>query len=265
MRDVQRILDALTSPVRREILSRIWDRELPAGEIASAFEVSAPTISQHLSVLRAAGLVTMTAEGNFRRYRANQEVLRGLHGALDGGGAKWTPADDIPERDLAHAVTAAVVVAQVEVDTDQATTFRAFTDPAIYSRWMGVPVHIDDAGFRCTLEWGTRVEGVYEHVLAPHLIAMRWDFDDDNVPIPGGGMVGYLRIAARELGSHVEVHQILDRPEHAAFIEAAWTLVLGRLKTGVVEASAGSASAPSRARRPKQARPLGSAAHERAG
>src|SRR3954447_15832685 len=84
MRDVQRILAALSSPVRREILALIWDRELPAGEIAAAFDVTAPTVSQHLAVLRDADLVTMTAQANFRRYRARQDVLRNLHGALAG-------------------------------------------------------------------------------------------------------------------------------------------------------------------------------------
>ena len=254
MRDVQRILGALTSPVRREILGLIWDRELPAGEIAAACNVRAPTVSQHLAVLREAGLVTMTAQGNFRRYRARQDVLRSLHGALSDRSAKWIPADDIPERALAQAETRAVVIAQVDVETDQATTFRACADPEIYSRWMGVPVQIRAGRFNCTLEWGTRVEGVYELVDEPNLIALRWDFDDDNIPIPGGGMVGYMRFTNAERGCHVEVHQLIDSPEHAEYIEIAWTLVLGRLKAGVVAASDERAATLPRARRPKQRR-----------
>jgi DNA-binding transcriptional ArsR family regulator len=252
MRDVQRILDALTSPVRREILTLIWDRELPAGEIAAAFHVTAPTVSQHLTVLREAGLVTMTAEGNFRRYRARQDVLRSLHGALGGNPSRWTPADDIPETELATAETRPFVIAHVDVETDQATTFTAVTDPDIYSRWMGVPVQIDDGRFSCTMEWGTRIEGVYEIVVEPSLIALRWDFDDDeNVPIPGGGMVGYMRFAPIAGGCHVEVHQLVESPEQAVFMESAWTMVLGRLKTGVVAASDKSVPTPRRGRRPK--------------
>jgi DNA-binding transcriptional ArsR family regulator len=252
MRDVQRILEALTSPVRREILTLIWDRELPAGEIAQAFNVTAPTVSQHLTVLREAGLVTMTAEGNFRRYRAQQDVLRSLRGALVGDPSRWTPADDIPETELAVSETRSMVVAHVDVETDQSTTFAAFTDPDIYSRWMGVPVRIDDGRFSCTMEWGTRIEGVYEIVVEPSLIALRWDFDDDeNIPIPGGGMVGYMRFAPIERGCHVEVHQLLESPDHAVFLESAWTMVLGRLKTGVVAASDPGHPATRRRRRPK--------------
>ena len=252
MRDVQRILEALTSPVRREILTLIWDRELPAGEIAQAFNVTAPTVSQHLTVLREAGLVTMTAEGNFRRYRAQQGVLRSLHGALANDPSRWTPADDLPETELAMSATRSMVVAHVDVETDQPTTFTAFTDPDICSRWMGVPVRIDDGRFSCTMEWGTRIEGVYDIVVEPSLIALRWDFDDDeNIPIPGGGMVGYMRFAPIERGCHVEVHQLLESPDHAAFLESAWTMVLGRCKAGVVAACDPGHPATRRRRRPK--------------
>ena len=77
MRDIQKVLAALTSPVRREILGLIWDRELSAGEIAAAFPVTKPTISQHLAVLREAGLAESTAVGTSRRYRARRDALRG--------------------------------------------------------------------------------------------------------------------------------------------------------------------------------------------
>jgi DNA-binding transcriptional ArsR family regulator len=254
MRDVQRILDALISPVRREILALIWDRELPAGEIAAAFHVTAPTVSQHLTVLREAGLVSMTAVGNFRRYRAQQDVLRSLHGALADNSSRWTPADDIPETALASVETRSVVVAHVDVETDQRTTFAAFTDPDIYSRWMGIPVRIDAGRFSCTMEWGTQIAGVYEIVVEPSLIALRWDFDDDNIPIPGGGMIGYMRFAAIEQGCRVEVHQLIEAPEHAEFVESAWTMVLGRLKVGVVAASDLDVPANRRVSRPKRRR-----------
>jgi DNA-binding transcriptional ArsR family regulator/uncharacterized protein YndB with AHSA1/START domain len=251
MRDIQKVLGALTSPIRREILALIWDRELPAGEIAAAFDVTGPTISQHLAVLREANLVTMAASGTFRRYRARQDVLRGLHAAL-GDSTKWLPADDLPERALTDTSTRPVVVASVDVETDQVTTFAAFTDPAIYSRWLGVPVTIDKGRFDCTMEWGTRVRGVYELECPPELIVMRWDLDDDNVPIPGGEMTGYLRVRPHDCGSHVEVHQLVETTRQAEFMEAAWGLVLGRLKKGVMAASNPAVLVKARARRAKR-------------
>ena len=248
MRDIQKVLAALASPVRREILSLIWDRELSAGEIAAAFPVTKPTISQHLAVLREAGLAAATAVGTSRRYRARPEALRGLHGALVSPG-KWVNADDAqhdPER-ASDVRTKPVVVASTVVGTSQAATFTAFTDPAVYSRWLGVPVSIEDGRFACTMEWGTNVRGRYELVCPPELIVMRWDFDDDNVPVPGGEMTGYLRIHPHPQGACVEVHQIVDTPAQAEFMERAWAMVLGRLRAGVVRASDPDSPMPPRA------------------
>ena len=239
MRDIQKVLAALTSPVRREILGLIWDRELAAGEIAAAFPVTKPTISQHLAVLREAGLAESTAVGTSRRCRARPDALHGLRAAL-GSAAKWINADDdpkTPERASSEVRTKPVVVASTDVDTSQAVTFAAFTDPVVYSRWLGVPVTMQDGRFACTMEWGTSVRGRYELVCPPELIVMRWDFDDDNIPVPGGEMTGYLRIQPRPDGAHVEVHQLVDTPAQAEFMERAWATVLGRLKAGVTRAS----------------------------
>ena len=250
MRDIQKVLAALNSPVRREILGLIWDRELSAGEIAAAFPVTKPTISQHLAVLREAGLAESNAVGTSRRYRARPDALRGLRAAL-GSAAKWINADDAPERASSDVRTKPVVVASTDVGTSQERTFAAFTDPVVYSRWLGVPVALQYGRFACTMEWGTTVRGRYELVCPPELIVMRWDFDDDNVPVPGGEMTGYLRIQPRPGGAHVEVHQLVETPAQAQFMEQAWATVLGRLKAGVARASDPAATMPLRPSRPK--------------
>ena len=254
MRDIQKVLAALTSPVRREILGLIWDRELSAGEIAAAFPVTKPTISQHLAVLREAGLAESTAVGTSRRYRARRDALRGLRAAL-GTSDRWINADNAPERSSSSVRTTPAVVASTDVETSQAVTFAAFTDPVVYSRWLGVPVTIQGGRFACTMEWGTNVRGRYELVCPTELIVMRWDFEDDNIPVPGGEMTGYLRIQPQGRGSHVEVHQLVDTPAQAAFMEGAWATVLGRLKAGVVRASDPAESMPPRPARPKRTAP----------
>jgi DNA-binding transcriptional ArsR family regulator/uncharacterized protein YndB with AHSA1/START domain len=252
-RDMQKILAALASPIRREILASVWDCERPAGEIAAAFSVTAPTISQHLAVLRDAGVVTVRRSGTFRCYRADRDVLHGLHDAVFADGERWTAADDLPEQHAASATTRSVAVVSIDVPTDVATTFRAFTDASIYSRWLGAPVTIDGGHFAADMEFGTRVRGVYDVVCPPTLIAMRWDFDDDNVPVPGGEHVGYLRLDTRaDGGCHVEVHQLVDTPRQAEFMQVAWSLVLGRLQSGVVAACDPTAAAPRRPVRRKR-------------
>jgi DNA-binding transcriptional ArsR family regulator/uncharacterized protein YndB with AHSA1/START domain len=249
------VLGALTSPIRREILALIWDRERPAGEIAAAFAVTAPTISQHLAVLWDAELVTARVAGTSRHYRARREALAGLHAAL-GDPGKWTAADAEPDRVPSDTCTKPVVVATADVDTGQADTFTAFTDPAVYSRWLGVPVTISGGRFACTLEWGTQVRGRYELVCPPELIVMRWDFDDGNIPVPGGEMTGYLRVSPRDGGgAHVEVHQLVDTAAQAEFMQTAWGMVLGRLKAGLTSALDPDTQMAPRARRPKHRDP----------
>jgi DNA-binding transcriptional ArsR family regulator len=252
--DVDVVLRALTAPARREILSLIWDRDLPAGEIAAAFSLTPATISEHLSVLRAAGLVEMTPVGTSRRYRARQEALAGLSAALETE-TKWETATDIPERGLARTVVAGAVVASVEVGVDQQTAFTAFTDPVLYSRWLGAPVSIVDGRFAATMEWGTEVRGRYEIVVPPELIVMSWDFEDGNVPVPGQPRTGYLRVVALpRRRARVEVTQLVDSSEQAEFMEAAWGMVLGRFSRAVAAAVRGSGTPP-RPPRPKRPRP----------
>jgi len=77
-------LQALAEPRRREILGMVKDRELTVGEIAAQFEVTRPAISQHLKVLREAGLVTDRREGTRRYYRALPEGLNELRAFLEG-------------------------------------------------------------------------------------------------------------------------------------------------------------------------------------
>ena len=76
-------LRAIAEPRRREILRLVGGRELPAGRIAAHFDVSGPAISQHLRVLREAGLVTERREGTRRLYRARPEGLAELTSFLE--------------------------------------------------------------------------------------------------------------------------------------------------------------------------------------
>jgi DNA-binding transcriptional ArsR family regulator len=81
---VEAALRAIAEPRRREILRLVKDRELPAGRIAEHFaDVSGPAVSQHLRVLKEAGLVTERRDGTRRLYRAKPEGLAELRGFLE--------------------------------------------------------------------------------------------------------------------------------------------------------------------------------------
>ena len=76
-------LKAIAAPRRRQILTLVRDGELSAGEIASHFEVTRPAVSQHLNVLKEAGLVSERRNGTRRLYRARPEGLLELKDFLE--------------------------------------------------------------------------------------------------------------------------------------------------------------------------------------
>lgn len=76
-------LRALAEPRRRAILALVRERELAAGDIARNFDVTRPAISQHLAVLRDAGLVTERRSGARRLYRARPAGTDELRAWLD--------------------------------------------------------------------------------------------------------------------------------------------------------------------------------------
>ncbi len=229
--ETQRLLDALNSPVRREILWLIWDRELPAGEIVNAFDLTGATISVHLGVLRDAGLVRVRSEGTFRWYRARQDAVRGLQGLLETDEHKLYPGST-PAL-IADGRTIGATVVEVDGPCAPADAFRAFTDAKLYSRWCGVPVTIIDGHFSATMEWGLEVRGTYLRTIEPSLIVMEWDFEANDVPLPGGQSRAYLDISERKRGCHLELTQLVLSPAQAAYMERAWGLILGRFRGNV--------------------------------
>ena len=77
------VFRALAEPRRRAILSLVASEELPAGQIAEHFEVTRSAVSQHLQVLKEAGLVTERRDGTRRLYRASEMSLRQLRSFLE--------------------------------------------------------------------------------------------------------------------------------------------------------------------------------------
>lgn len=75
---LQQTLQAISDPTRREILALLQYGRLPAGKIASRFDISGAAISRHLSILREADLIRDTREGKFIYYELNTSVLEDI-------------------------------------------------------------------------------------------------------------------------------------------------------------------------------------------
>lgn len=89
------VFRALADPTRREILELLKTRPRTSGEIAEAFPATWPTISRHLAVLRDAGLIVATREGQHIRYELNtsvvQDLVQHLLGWAGKGGGRRVP------------------------------------------------------------------------------------------------------------------------------------------------------------------------------
>ena len=101
--EMDEALHALAEPRRRAILRLVSQSELAAGEIAGFFDVTRSAVSQHLTVLKNAGLLTERKVATRRLYRARPEGLAGLRQFLD---QMWASSLEVA-RDLVEADRAA--------------------------------------------------------------------------------------------------------------------------------------------------------------
>lgn len=80
----ERALDALGDPTRRIVFKRLRNGARSVNEIAQGMDVSRPAVSQHLKVLKTAGLVVIRAEGTRRLYGVDTRGIEAVRGWLDG-------------------------------------------------------------------------------------------------------------------------------------------------------------------------------------
>jgi DNA-binding transcriptional ArsR family regulator len=84
MINAERALDALGDPTRRSVFRRLRHRTLSVRQIADGMDVTRPAVSQHLKVLKAAGLVVVRAEGTRRLYAVDTRGIEAMRNWLDG-------------------------------------------------------------------------------------------------------------------------------------------------------------------------------------
>lgn len=76
--DLEVLLRAVGNSTRRSILSIVWENDLAAGDIAAQIDLAAASVSEHLKVLRKAGLVTVDKQGTSWIYRAERSAITRL-------------------------------------------------------------------------------------------------------------------------------------------------------------------------------------------
>lgn len=83
------IFKALSDPTRRAVLERLASAELTATQLREGFAITQPAMSQHLAVLRDAGLISERREGRYVNYRVQPEGMAPLHEWLARYRAFW--------------------------------------------------------------------------------------------------------------------------------------------------------------------------------
>ena len=91
---------ALADPTRRRIVEMLGQRAMAAGEITAQFDMSAPAISQHLKVLKEAGLVSVEIAGQRRIYRLDPSGLDAFDAWVRQVRGFWNAGLDRLEREL---------------------------------------------------------------------------------------------------------------------------------------------------------------------
>jgi uncharacterized protein YndB with AHSA1/START domain len=191
---VDAALRALSDPRRRGILDLIREVELPAGEIARRFEVTRPAISQHLSVLRDAGLVSERRQGTRRFYRARSAGAAELRGWLD----ELAEAEESTV-DEATQVADGVIERELRIDAAPATVFAYWTDPAKMARWMGRQITLDPrpgGEFRVDYNGSDIARGTFLEVDPPVRLVLTWGWEAAGDPTPPGASVVEITLVA---------------------------------------------------------------------
>ena len=214
-----RLLSALFEPRRRAILRRLAQEPLPVGDLARGFDVSRPAISQHLAVLREAGLVELHREAGRNRYAilpagidAARDALSELAGELPG------------EREA----SAADVALTVHCAASPEQLFALATTAEGLNRWLGRAEADATPGGRFRVDLGgDAAAGTWTAVEPPARVRFGWG--QEGGPLEPDSSEVELRFTAAADGTRVTLeHRGLPVEARAPHL-GAWASHVPRL------------------------------------
>ena len=243
-------LRAIAEPRRREILRLVRRRELPAGAIAAHFAVTRPAISQHLRVLREAGLVDERRDGTRRLYRARPDTVEELRRFLDDF---WTDrlerlrdAAEAKQRDKEGALMAELVH-EIVVDASPGTIYELLTVADEHVRWMGTEAKLDPrpgGTYRVLVAGAYPAAGEFVEVVPHQKVVFTFGWDAPANPVPPGSST--IEISLHPEGSKTRVRLVhRDLPEEVVGEHThGWAHYLGRLSAAASGTEAGPDAGP---------------------
>lgn len=230
-----RLLSAVLEPRRRTILQMLAEeeRDVAVGELAKRFSVTRPAISQHLAVLKDAGLVEHDTTPGRRGYRLRPDGVAAAKAALDALATELPGAGAGEDGAVGAAGARAPVALELDVEAPREDVARLLTTREGIERWLGPKAEIDarpGGVFRVDLGVGDVVAGTYLHVDAPSLVVFTWGVEGGEGPLaPGATRVDVALGEAGQGRTRVRLeHRGLPAEFQAPHL-AAWARHLAQL------------------------------------
>ncbi len=234
------LLAAVLEPRRRAILRVLAEEPLPVGRLAERFDVTRPAISQHLAVLRAAGLVeARTVSGRSHhhvvpgRVAAAARALGALAAELPGGpSAPAVPVAPVPAEPSEPADLTLALLAQAPAER----LFALVTTPSGLARWLGrATVDLRPGGrYRIDLG-GDAAAGTYTIVEPPRRVVFGWG-QEGGGPLPPDSSTVEIRLTPGAGGTHVALEQRGLPAQARAPHLGSWATHLPRLVLAAADA-----------------------------
>ena len=197
------LLSAVLEPRRRAILRVLAEEPLPVGRLAARFDVTRPAISQHLAVLRAAGLVEARTESGRSHHHVRPERVAAAAMALGALAAELPGGPDAPLAPPPPADLTVALLAQAPPER----LFELVTTPAGLARWLGrATVDLRPGGrYRVDLG-GDAAVGTYEVLEPPRRVVFGWGQEGAG-PLPPDSSSVEIRLEPADGATHVVLEQ----------------------------------------------------------
>jgi DNA-binding transcriptional ArsR family regulator len=239
--DVDAVLKALGEPNRRRILALIRDDEFPAGSIARHFRVTRPAVSQHLAVLKQAGLVAERRDGTRRYYRAEPQALAGLRtflddfwtGRLDGLKREAEAREAEGQKDRGAIRERISVQREIAIAAKPETVWDLLVKADEATRWMGRTASFDlRVGGRYQVEVlpGLFAVGEFLEIDPPRRLVHTWGWERSDGAVPPGSTIVVFELLDHDGETRLRLsHRDLPGLDTAGSHSRGWAHYLARL------------------------------------
>jgi len=228
-------LKAIAEPTRRRILELVADGELTAGDISRHFDVTRPAISQHLTVLKRAGLLEERRHGARRLYRAHRAGFAAV--ALFVEGLRDDGPGQVMRTGGSHSTVATERLClrrEMAVEAPPPVVWSLLTDAEQATTWMGTRAVFDlhpGGVYQVEVVPGEVARGEFVAIDPTDRLAFTWGWEGDPVrPVPPGQTIVVFDLTPIEAATLVRVtHRDLPDVVNAGSHSAGWGHYLERL------------------------------------